>query len=206
MLFEIALGLVLTAALEPQLPSLPGYAPEDLRRAEFVVPETRVVIYPPEAELRMLTNRVLPSDLKQLFDTEFSHSTYFSALAMSDDGGWGFALTVNSRDAARKIAMLECLNVNTRCRLIAEVLPVGFAPVTPGEITLTPEVADHWASYLGLPGIKAFAVSEDGAFAYVWDVPTQDEADRLALADCEAFRMSDLARVPDLPCILLPQP
>ncbi|MCC5975593.1 MAG: hypothetical protein JJT81_16290 [Rubellimicrobium sp.] len=204
MLLAIALGIVLTAG--PRVPAPPGTAFEDLHPAEFVSPAKRVVIYPFEGEVHMHSDRPMPPALQEMFDTDFSQSTYFSALAMSHDGGWGFSTTVNSRAAARKIAMLECLNVNTRCRLIAEILPVGFVPLAPGEITLTPEVAEHWMTFVDLPGIKAFAVSGDGAYAYLWNMPSQDEADQMALADCEAFRMTDLTRVPDLPCILLPQP
>jgi hypothetical protein len=50
-------------------------------------------------------------------------------------------------------------------------------------------------------GFKALAVSEDGAYSMSWEMPSQEEADRAALADCEANRERAIPGLSDMPCV-----
>jgi hypothetical protein len=202
----------LTFALFVGLPPVaPGWVnhmdrAEPLHRVDYILPARRVVTYPPEGELRMLSALPLSPAAQEAFDSEFARATYFSAFAVSKDGGWGFSMTTNSLGAAHAVALAECLRYNDQCLLIAEIVPAGYSAPRPGDITLTPEVVGYYEEFADKVGFKAFAVSADGAYAILWDVPTQAEADREALADCESYRTTGLAGLIDMPCVLLPHP
>lgn len=204
MLIEIAFGLAVTFAV-PSYPSGPGLQ-ADLVPVDFILPVRRVVSYPPTGELHMLSMLPMLPDAQAAFDTEFASATYYSAFALSKDGGWGYSRTTNSLGAARAIAMQECLSMNAQCLIIAEIRPQGYVAPGPGDITVTPEVAGYLDEFMGEPGFRAFAVSADGAYASLWNVATQAEADALALSDCESYRTSHLPGLMDMPCVLLPQP
>ncbi len=206
MLIELTFAVFMGAhpAL-PVLPAAPG-ASGPLHPVDYILPARRVVTYSPESELRMLSRLPIPASAQSVFDNEFGRASYFAAFALSKDGGWGYSLTTNSLGAAHSVAMAECLRLNDQCMLIAEIVPAGYVEPRPGDITLTPEVTVYYEEFADKAGFKAFAVSADGAYAILWDVPTQAEADREALADCESYRTLDLPGLIDMPCVLLPHP
>ena len=103
--------------------SLAGIAAATTASAEFIGTPERVVIYPPQGELRMLSALPLSPEAQQAFDVEFAPNTYFSAFARSKSGGWGWATTTNSLSAAHAIAVGECLVSNPDCIVIAEIVP-----------------------------------------------------------------------------------
>lgn len=198
----IALLTVLVPTLAPVALPAPDIAP-----VEFRLPAQSVTLYPPQGELRVLSAPALPPDVQAAYDENFAGQTFFSAFALSKDGGWGYATTVNTLAAAREVAMQECLSRNAQCRIIAEIVPQGYMPPDQGEITLTPEVAALYADPAGVGatgGAMAMAVSEDGAYSLVWGHASQPDADRSAISDCEGNRMSGLTQLRDMPCILLP--
>lgn len=176
--------------------------------AEFILPAERVVIYPPSGELRMVSGLPMGAEAQNAFDSEFRSNTYFSAFALSKGGGWGYATTTNSLGAARAIAMAECLNSNTDCLIIAEIVPRGYRELQPGDVSLTPEVVALFNNPESVgatnTGARAMAVSADGAYALVWGYGSQAEANAAALSDCSQHLNQDLPGVPDMPCTLVP--
>ncbi|GGL75411.1 hypothetical protein [Wenxinia marina] len=195
-------GLVLGAAA-PALPDLPGHLEID-----FQLPAERVILYPPSGELRMLSGLRLSPEAQQAFDTEFRPTTYFSAFATSKSGGWGYATTTNSAEAARAIAMGECRSSNDDCILVAEIVPRGYREPGPGDITMTPEVAELYRNpaAAGAPdgAARAMAISADGAYALVWGLPDQAAADGAAISDCGQHLNHDLPGVEPMPCFVVP--
>jgi hypothetical protein len=172
---------------------------------EYVLPAQRVTAYPPEPNLQMTYQVILSPEARAAFDSEFADGGYFGAFATSKDGGWGYAMESNSLEAAREIAIAQCASINTtRCAVIAEIVPTGYAPPAPGEVAVSAEVYFHYSDPTTNVKAHAMAVSEDGAYSKVWGVATQAEAEQQVLAECESYRMTEPADLPDMPCFLLP--
>lgn len=196
MILEFALGLTL-------VPTPPD---EQVILAEFREPVTQVEIYPPTGEFRQLSGLVLTPEAQGALETEFLPGTiYFGAFAITKDFGWGWVTGANSLEAAREIAIEECLKHGDACLIYAEIVPPGYQPPAPGIITLAPEAMEYysnpdpsWGRY------RAMAVSEDGAYSITWNYGTAAEAEAAALADCTANLISDLPNLRNMPCVLLP--
>lgn len=194
-----AIALVLPAA--PGLPfGTPGGA---VVPADFPVSGGPGVGYPGLATINRITNLPLTPEAQTIYDTEFQATGYFGAMAISKDGGYGYSSGTASLQAARDIAMAQCLSLNASCTVIAELLPEGYSPPPPGAVTLSQQIYGHFANAAKNPDFQALAVSEDGAFAMYWGMASQAEADRLALVDCEANRERGLSGLRDMPCVLV---
>jgi hypothetical protein len=199
MFSQIAVALVL-ATLPPSLPDLAG----PVTPVDYILPAQRVVAYGPLAEVRVLTDIRLPVEAQTAYDLDFASASYFGAYAVSKDGGWGLSTGNNALDAAREMAMQECLSVNAACTIHSELVPAGYVDIGPGDVTVTPEAAGHYTDVSTNIPFFAMAVSADGAYSKVWGYATQAEADRQALSDCEGYRVIE-AGLSDMPCILLPR-
>lgn len=174
-------------------------------QAEFRDPVERVVIYPPEAVVERMTGLPLPPSTQQAFEDEFATGVFFGAFAVTKDGGYGYATGSNSIEAARDIAMQECLKQGAACLIYAELLPLGYVPLTGGQASLSPEAAEfytqpdpNWGNF------RAMAVSEDGAYSVVWNHATPEAARAAALADCAQNLIADLPDLRQMPCVILP--
>lgn len=175
--------------------------------ADYIGEPQRVVLYPTAGELRMLARPGLSADAQNAFDNEFRPNTYYSAFALSKDGGWGWATTTNSLSGARAVAMAECETHNESCRVIAEIVPIGYVEMGEGDLTMTPVVMDLFLNpesvnatidYIGM------AVGADGAYSMVWGYATPEEAAAAALADCNLHIRTDLATLEQMPCVAVP--
>lgn len=202
--FALALGIAgqVTADAVPKVLTGPGM--EGIVSVDYILPVQRVVPYGPAAEMRTLSDIVLSPEAQTAFNTEFAPAPYFGAFAVSKDGGWGYTTGTNSLGAAREIAMQECLAVNRSCIIHTEIVPMGYVDIGPGDVTLSPETAGHYADATTNTTYFAMAVSADGAYSKVWGYPSQAEADQQALADCESYRVNDLP-ISEMPCVLLPR-
>jgi hypothetical protein len=201
MIVDVLLALSLT--IRP--PAAPDIPMPLLVQADRVPRAERVTIYGPKGELRT-TSRVPLSPAAQAdFDAEFATASYFGAFAVSKDGGWGYSVGNNGLAAAREIALQECLAVNPSCLVHTELVPQGYADPGPGEVTLSPEVADQYRDAASNTRFAAMAVSADGAYSKVWGHASPREAESTALAECERNRIADLP-LSDMPCVLLPRP
>ncbi len=200
MILKLAFALSISAA------SLPApESPANLVQVEYILPAARVVQYPVQTELTVLSQTPMSPEAQNAFDTEFKNAPYFGAFALSKDGGWGYATAANTISAARDIAIQQCLGANTtQCRVVAEIKPVGFVPLGAGDISIAPEALGHYLNPETNVVPFAMAVSEDGAYSKVWAATTQDEANASALSDCETYRITDLPNLADYPCVLLP--
>ncbi len=63
---------------------------------------------------------------------------------MSKGGGWGYSTGNHTLEAARAIAMAECMSVNDDCQIYAELLPRGYVPVATGVLTLSHDAATNY--------------------------------------------------------------
>ena len=129
--------------------------PDETRRIDTVLN------YGPGTKLLQHSASTLSDVAQAAWDTEFRPMPYFAALALAESGGFGYATTVNSRAAARAIAMSECVSMKDQCRIIADIPPGGYA-----DLAITPT----WSAF------KAGAISADGAFSFVWGHPSQGAA------------------------------
>ena len=174
-------------------------------QVDFRDPVERVVVYPPDAVIERMTGLPLPPSTQQAFETEFEAGVFFGAFAVTKDGGYGYATGSNSIEAARDIAMQECLKQGPACLIYAELLPQGYQPLTDGQASLSPEAAafytqpdPNWGNF------RAMAVSEDGAYSVVWNHASPADARAAALADCVENLITDLPDLRHMPCVLLP--
>ncbi|HCP81505.1 MAG TPA: hypothetical protein DIT67_07875 [Octadecabacter sp.] len=196
MIVEFALSLSLT---------LPNAGPA-VTPVEFVEPVQQVITYPPEAVLNQISGVPLPDGTMQVFENGFlAEDLYFGAFAITKDFGYGYVTGSNSIEAARDVALQECLKHAPVCMIYAELLPIGYAPLLQGQVSLSPEVAHHynnpdpsWGNY------RAIAVSEDGAYSAVWNYGSPREASEVAMSDCEGYRIDEFPNLRDMPCVLLP--
>jgi len=196
---------VLSASLGLSPATLPE-AEVPLVNVEFSNPVRRVITYPPVGILDRKSGLELPEGTREAFEFDFADGTmYFGAFAITKDFGYGYVTGSNSIEAAREIAMEECLKQGPVCLIYAEILPQGYQPLNPGEVSLAAEAGAYytnpdpsWGSF------RAMAVSEDGAYSVVWNHGTPREATAAALADCEQYTINDLPNLRDMPCVLVP--
>jgi hypothetical protein len=195
---------VLTLSLS--LPrSVPDVGPF-LTQIDFAEPVQEVVTYPSVGVENRLSGLQLPDETLTAYETDFLADTvFFGAFAITKDFGYGYVTGANSLEAAREIAIEECLKQGPICLVYAEILPQGYAPLEAGQISLAPEAAGYfdnpdptWGSF------RAMAVSEDGAYSVVWGYGSPSEASAAALSDCGEFVIDDLPNLREMPCILVP--
>ncbi|MCF2871839.1 DUF4189 domain-containing protein [Octadecabacter sp. G9-8] len=185
--------------------SLPNSAPPVVH-VEFTQPVRQVVTYPPEGVLNQLSGLTLPERPFQEFQENFvAGQPYFGAFAITKDFGYGYVTGANSLEAAREIALEECLKQGPRCLIYAEILPQGYVPLEDGQISLAPEAGNYynnpdptWGNY------RAMAISEDGAYSVVWNYGSPREASDAALSDCADYVITDLPELRPMPCMLIP--
>jgi hypothetical protein len=96
-------------------------------QAEPFGPVTRVTALPAVGVVRVVSDLPLTAEQQQRMDAEFESARYFSALAMTPEGGWGAMAGTNSLRAARAIALQSCERENPHqiCTVVAEVVPEG---------------------------------------------------------------------------------
>jgi hypothetical protein len=199
MFLEIALAFSM-ATHAPALPDLTA----GLTTVDYILPVQRVVPYGAATQIINQSTIQLSPDARVAFDQDFAVAPYFGAFAVSKDGGWGYSVGTNSLGAAREIALQECLAVNSACTIHSEIVPVGYVPIGPGDVTMNAETARNYADTSVQVQFYAMAISADGAYAQGWEYASQAEADAAALADCETYRIRDLP-ISDMPCVLLPR-
>jgi hypothetical protein len=186
-------------------------APVVVETAPVTAPATRteraarVIVFSQASEVHVMGSAQLTDEGMQAFQRQFSPATYFGAFAVSKDGGWGYYTGVNSRQAARDLALAECRAASQDCAIYAELLPANYVDPGPDAITMAPEVTRVYRDESTDLGFFAMAISADGAYSKMWDAETQEAADRLALEDCENYR-SDAPAAAGMGCILLPPP
>lgn len=196
MIAELSIALALT---------LPDAGPP-VTRIQFVEPITEVVTYPPLGVLDQLSGLDLPAGTLAAFEDEFlDGSVYFGAFAITKEFGYGYVTGANSIEAAREIALQECLKQGPRCLIYAEILPQGYVPLEPGQVSLATEAADYYRNPRPDWGnFRAMAISEDGAYSVVWNYGTLSLAQDAALSDCAGYAIDDLPELRDMPCMLIP--
>lgn len=199
-------SILLAASFGLGAPPAADRGPEALIPAQFDTPARSVVLYPPDSTLIRHSGQRLSDVAQQAWEDSFAKTSFFSAFAYAKSGGYGFATTANSPDAARAIALAQCHSLNDQCRVIAEIHPAGYKDPAPGEVTVSIEVGGYYRDAQALPRFRALAVSADGAYSTAWGYPTQAEAEARALVDCEGYRTLDttLPAPDDWPCFLLP--
>ena len=173
-------------------------------QVDWQLPVRRTVLYPPETELRPRVPPQLPPEVADVFENEFAVLPYYGAFAISKEFAYGYSVGANSLEATREIAMLECLEVAAQCRVVAEIVPRGYVPIRPGEITMAFEPAEYWYQMGSEQPAVSMAVSADGAYSASWGYGTQSGADAQSLADCEEYRISDMPTLSPYPCVLVP--
>jgi len=175
-------------------------------RAEVPAPISGIQTYDPgTARLHFRSTRRLPDHPRDGFIEIFRYSTgFFGAFAFGKDGSFGYALEANTPASAASIAIAQCETFTTGCILYAEIWPDGYVAPDEGILTLSAQSAGAVARLAEMPEFKAIAVSVDGAWAAVWGHLSQQAADADALADCEGYRLTGLAGMPDMPCRLIP--
>lgn len=196
MIVDVALFLTLTipdAALSP--------TPVD-----FVPPVEQVVTYPPVGVVKQISGLPLPDGIRDAFEDEFKNGqVFFGAFAITKDFGYGFVTGANSLEAARDIAIQECLKQGPACLIYAEILPEGYAPLRDGQVSLAPEAASHFnAPDPSWNRFRAMAISEDGAYSVVWGHSTPRAAADAALSDCDGYTIDNLPELRPMPCVLVP--
>ena len=200
MIVEFAVALSFTVS-NGGLNTAPPITP-----VQFVEPVQEVVTYPPVGVLNQLSGLELPGGTIEAFEDDFLvGSVYFGAFAITKDFGYGYVTGANSLEAAREIAKEECLKQGPVCLMYAEILPVGYVPLTAGQVSLAPEAAGYfnnpdpsWGNF------RAMAISEDGAYSVVWNYGSPREAGDAALADCTGYMIDNLPDLRDMPCMLIP--
>lgn len=200
MFIEFALSLSLI------LPNIGPDAGPPVTPVEFTQPVQQVITYPPTGVINLLSGLQLPGDTLSAFETEFQDgAVYYGAFAITKDFGYGYVTGANSIEAAREIAIQECLKQGPACLIYAELLPVGYAPLQAGQVTMAPEATGHFTNPDPSWGnFRAMAISEDGAYSVVWNYGSPREASDAALADCSGYIITDLPGLRDMPCILVP--
>ncbi|MBU2992616.1 DUF4189 domain-containing protein [Octadecabacter sp. 1_MG-2023] len=185
--------------------TLPTMGPS-VTQVEFREPIREVVTYPPVGVLEQASGLRLPDEVRSVFEEDFLEGhVYFGAFAITKEFGYGYVTGANSIEAARDIAIEECLKQGAGCLIFAELYPEGYVPLEDGQVSLAPEAA----AYFNNPGAdwgtyRAMAVSEDGAYAIVWDYETPAAAAAAALADCEEYVITNLPNLRSMPCVLIP--
>ena len=196
MIVEFALSLSLTLS-DAGVP---------VTQVEFVEPVQQVVTYPPVGVLNQISGLQLPEGPREAYQDIFlDGNVFFGAFAITKDFAYGYVVGANSLEAAREIALEECLKQGPICLVYAEIVPQGYVPLPQGHVGLAPEAANYynnpdpaWGNY------RAMAISEDGAYSIVWNYDTPREANEAAMADCTGYRITGLPNLRQMPCVLVP--
>ncbi|MEL6959376.1 MAG: hypothetical protein AAGL89_10540 [Pseudomonadota bacterium] len=198
MIIEFAVGLTL---------SLPNAGPS-VTQVEFQTPVQEVITYPEVGVVEQVMDLSvpLPGGTSEAFEQDFKNgSVFFGAFALSKDFSYGYVTGANSPEAAREIALEECRKQAPTCSIFATILPQGYTPLQPGQVSLAPEAAGYfnnpdpsWGNH------RAMAISEDGAYSVVWNYESPSAAVEAAMNDCSGYTINDLPGLRDMPCILLP--
>jgi hypothetical protein len=185
--------------------SLPNTGPA-VTQIEFSEPVREVITYPQVGVLERLSGLPLPEGTLDAFENEFTvDHIYFGAFAITKDFGYGYVTGANSIEAAREVAIEECLKQGPSCHIYAEIYPQGFEPLQEGQVSLAPEAGNYYQNPLPDWGsFRAMAISEDGAYSIVWNYGSPAEAAAAALSDCAGYSISDLPNLRSMPCILIP--
>lgn len=203
-----ALSLLATLGLapmaDPVADPVPTLETPPVIRVEFSLPATAVVAYPQATELRERSTPRLSEVAQEAWDDEFINESYFTAFAYARSGGFGYATLSNTPEAARDVALQQCLSVNESCKIIAEIVPDGYRQLTGGQIGLTPLMLNVYEETMAGPRFRAMAISADGAYSGTWDHPTQAAADAHVTEGCNGHRNQAFPGLQDYPCILLP--
>ncbi len=192
-------GLALVACLAPV-----DATAQTLPDGNYLGTPIRTAIFEAFGVLEMRAGVTLPVDVKQAFDDDFGTTTYFGAFAISKEFGFGYSTGAGTLAAAQAIAMSNCLEVNDRCRIIAEIVPRGFSGPEPGVLTMSNEASEYFLTATSYAAFRAMAVSADGAYSLNWGYPNRQTAEAAALADCDAFRVTDAPLVAPMPCVIVP--
>ena len=195
---------ILTLSLS--LPSSVSDVGPLLTQIDFAEPVQEVVTYPSVGVENRLSGLQLPDETLTAYETDFLADTvFFGAFAITKDFGYGYVTGANSLEAAREIAIEECLKQGPIVLVESDILTQGYAPLAAGQISFAPEAAGYfdnpdptWGSF------RAMAVSEDGAYSVVWGYGSPSEASAAALSDCGEFVIDDLPNLREMPCILVP--
>lgn len=173
---------------------------------EFRDPIREVITYPPFGLLNQLSGLSMPDGTREAYETEFlPESVYFGAFAVTKDFGYGYVTGANSLDAAREIALQECLKHGPSCLIYAEIIPQGYVPIIDGQVTLAREAAELYSNPDPSWGqARAMAVSEDGAYALVWGYANPNAARDAAMVDCETNTITDLPNLRPMSCMVIP--
>lgn len=173
-------------------------------RIDYTGPVAAVSVYPPEGVLVPQSALPLSPEAQTAFEAEFqADMAYFGAFAIGKDGAYGYVSGANSLDAARDIAFAQCEQYADACLLYAEIHPVGYRGRVTGEVTMSNEATQYYQDPGSRPQFRAMAISEDGAYSFVWGHGSQQVANQTAMTDCQSYRITDLD-MRDMPCILLP--
>lgn len=181
-----------------------GLATPNMAQADFTLPATRTQTFPNVTNITLQSRVILPAQVQEAYDQEFAIESFFGAFAISKDFGYGYSTGAHTLEAARALAMAFCLELNSECRIIAELTPASYQGPQTGVITLSTEAAGYFNSRQDYATYRAMAASAAGSYALVWSAPTQSEANRIALSDCEGYRESEPPGLRDMPCILVP--
>lgn len=173
---------------------------------DFVEPVKQVVTYPPAGVENRLSGLQLPDGTLTAYETDFlTENVFLGAFAITKDFGYGYVTGANSIEAAREIAIEECLKHGPICMIYAEILPQGYALLETGQVSLAPEAGKYfnnpdpsWGNF------RAMAISEDGAYSVVWGYGSPREASDVALSNCAEYVITHLPNLRDMPCILVP--
>jgi hypothetical protein len=198
MLMPFAAVLALLPPLAAPLP------PSDLLTVQYPSKGGTVLIYDGASTVTWLVPTKLDPEGQAEFNDIFVAQGYFGAWAMSDNGGYGYASGSGTIEAAREIAMAQCVGSNPQgCQIVAELLPDGWYPAGPQDIPLSEQVAREWLTE-GRDAFRAVSISEDGAYAVVWGHASQADANAAALRDCQSGLMALNVPIRAMPCILVP--
>lgn len=200
MIIEFALSLSLT------LPNPTPDAGLPLVQAQFSEPVQEVITYDGPGILNQVLPMELPGGTSEAFEGDFQNGqVYFGAFAITKDFGYGYVTGANSLQAARDVAMQECLKQGPVCVIYAEIMPQGYVPLQPGQVSLAPEPAGHYRNPDPSWGnFRAMAISEDGAYSVVWNYGSPAEAAAAAMSDCTGYIVNDLPNLRPMPCVLIP--
>lgn len=173
---------------------------------QFNEPVQQVLTYPPVGVLNVLSGLQLPGDTLAAFEGDFlDGSVFFGAFAVTKDYAYGYVTGANSIEAARDIALSECLKHGPRCLIYAEIVPENFSPLQSGQVSLSAEAANFYHNPdPSWDQFRAMAVSEDGAYSVVWNYGSPAEAAQAALSDCSGYVIADLPDLREMPCLLIP--
>ncbi|WP_141246435.1 DUF4189 domain-containing protein [Actibacterium ureilyticum] len=165
----------------------------------------------PEPALALLSDQtvivrrhdlVLEGGTLDAWQEAFQTAEYFGAFAAAPDGGYGWVAAYSTMEAARQSALARCARRSPGCVIVAEAMPVD--PVPDHSRTLRHREAQNFQRYRTLPGAKAFAISENGAYGMSWRAMSPQIARRKALANCEnANERDQTGGLPDWPCFVI---